>query len=166
MWSPGTVPAGIEPPLVELPSDEQRFTVSLPRPSQSYVQAGWLRAAYLAAFARFGYRHALRPLMEPIRAQIEDPNGNHIQRFILHGGSAPPDRRLMRSVTTPRSARSLIVQMGRHLVFLPGFHADGDTLYQRLTERALWPPSQRTLTSLRGPIYDWPTSPVPALDFA
>lgn len=153
--------------LAQLPEDEQEFTVSFPRHkhAESDVQAGWLRAAYLAAFARFGYRYALRPLMEPVRAQIADPSGNHLDRFILHGGAASTDHRMIRSITSPRSARSLIVLMGRHLIFLPGFHADSNTLYERLGRRARWPPPARSLRSLRGPIYEWPTRPILAFDF-
>lgn len=98
--------------------------------------------------------------MEPVRAQIADPTGNHLDRFILHGGSSAPAARMMFQVDRPRSLRSLAVGMGSHLVFLPGLGADSDTLYQRLGSRALWPLTSRSLLSLRGTDWGWPTSPV------
>jgi hypothetical protein len=153
--------------LVEGPVAEQRLTVTFPAHQyvMASVQAGWLRAAYLVAFARYGYRYCLRRLFNPVRAQIADPTGRHIERFYVVGASPPRDGRQLLSVATPRSMRSLTVVMGRHMIFLPGFHADSDTLYQRLGQRALWPPPSR---SLRFGVtrHSWPSKPEHSLDFA
>jgi hypothetical protein len=61
--------------LVTRPREEQALDVTFHthRFAPANVRAGWLRAAYLIAFARFGYRYALRPLMARVREQIADP---------------------------------------------------------------------------------------------
>lgn len=57
---------------------------------QGYVEArarvGWLRSAYLVAFALMGYRYALQPELKIVRQQIQEPDATHIPRFSLHRG--------------------------------------------------------------------------------
>ncbi len=153
--------------MVERPSHEQGFTVSFPeqRFVAMHAQAGWLRSAYLAAFAWFGYRYALRRLFDPVRAHIADPGESPLERYYLLGRTVPANRHALISVATPRSMRSVIVRMGRHLIFLPGFHADSDKLYERLAERVIWPPPSRSLR-LRGQVFPWPTRPAFGLDLS
>ena len=152
--------------MVRGPVADQSFTVTFPahRYVMADVQAGWLRAAYLVAFARFGFRYTLRRLFDPIRAQIADATGSHVDRFYLVGSTPPPHGRQLLSVARPHSLRSLVIVMGRHMIFLPGFHADSDTLYQRLGQRALWPPRPRSLR-FRATPYPWPSKPEYGLDF-
>jgi hypothetical protein len=152
--------------MVEGPVEQQGFSLSFPahRAAPANVEAGWLRTAYLIAFAKFGYRYALRPLFDPVREQIVDPAGKHVERFHL-AGPTPPGKRTLMSVETPRTLRSVMVVTGRHLVFLPGFNADSDTLYERLGARAQWPPRARSLRPT-GKLWTWPSSPELLLDFA
>jgi hypothetical protein len=142
----------------------QRLTFTFPRHrfERSTVAAGWLRAAYLLAFAKFGYRYALRSLFVPVRDQIADPTSAAIDSFYYFNLNAAPARRSMIAVAEPEPLRSLAVVNGRHLVYLPGFHADSDTLYERLRDPFSWPPGDQLV--LVGRAYLWPTRPELLLD--
>jgi len=148
------------------PVEEQSFNVSFPWNgfTSANVEAGWLRSAYLAAFARLGYRYAFRRLFAPVRAQIADPQGEHITRFYLGGAESPPTRRAVILIERPRSLRSVAVIMGRHCILLPGVHADSDTFYDRLAARATWPPRGRS-GRFDGKALGWPTRPLLSMDF-
>jgi hypothetical protein len=102
---------------------------------------GWLRSAYLAAFAVYGYRYALQPAFGPLRAAIADPDGRGLDPVILQSpddGALDP---LIAEVTAPASlAGCRAVVFGPRLVLLPPWGAPEDwfaTLRERVTmERA------------------------------
>jgi hypothetical protein len=149
--------------MVDGPVGGQGFDVSFPeyRYVSETVAAGWLRAAYVAAFARFGYQWAFQPSVEPVRAQIADPIETHIERFLVLGSQMPTDFRALVAVDRPRSLRgSVAVAMGRYLVFLPGFGPASSTVYERIAQRTYWPPRRRPMR-YTGTLFSWPTSPFP-----
>ena len=44
---------------------------------------GWMRSAYHAAFALYGYHYTLQPAFEPLRATIADPVRIYFEPFLL-----------------------------------------------------------------------------------
>ena len=91
---------------------------------ERHARVALLRSAYLVAFARLGYRYALRPTLEVVREQILDPGAELIERFSLHRGE-PMKRRALAWIEKPGVLESIVVQIDDHLVFLPGAKADG-----------------------------------------
>ncbi len=127
--------------------------------SEPKQQSSWLRAGYLAAFASFGYRFIFRPLFDPIRAQIRDPDRSLFSFFhFVRKESLVPSRFLM-VVQDPEWIKGILVQMGRHYVLLP--MSDGDhNFYARLEKGALQSPK----LNLSGKLFPWPASPEYRLD--
>lgn len=68
-------------------------------------------------------------------------------------------------IERPRSLEAVFVQIGDHLVFLPGLKADG-LIYERLKERKRWPPRLEALRSTKQTVFGWPTRPRHLLDEA
>lgn len=46
---------------------------------------GWMRSAYLAAFAVYGYRYVLQPAFAPLLAAVADPDGAPFEPVIIQG---------------------------------------------------------------------------------
>jgi len=145
----------------ERPSDGTSFRLSFRRRwAPADVDAGWLRAAYLVAFASLGYRYILRAELDPVRAQIQDPDGNHAPRAVLMDHRLPSTERHLRIVERPRTLRSVMVAMGRRAVFLPGPQINPD-FYEQLAARKIWPPRSR----LSAKVLAWPIGPELQLDW-
>jgi hypothetical protein len=94
----------------------------------------YLRAGYLAAFAKFGYGVILNAAFNIVRAKISDPGTPEPS---LCGIPIPQADETTRGFviieSPPELAGGLAIQMGRHLVLLPG---PGDlTFYQRVAGR-------------------------------
>lgn len=98
-----------------------------------YPDVSILRAAYLAAFALFGYRYILRPLLDPVREQIRQPAEKIIPYSLTPIRDAEDSERTIGYVYEPEWARSLMVQIGPFRVFLP-FSDTNTELYKRLDE--------------------------------
>jgi hypothetical protein len=129
------------------------------------ARLGWLRAAYLIAFAQFGYRYILRPAFEPLRAQLMSPD-----EAVLD----PPPVTIDPSAVGEHGGRLLmpstdvldivIVDMGWVYAFLPG--ADGSAgFFDTVIERVLALSQSRRQEAgivgldLPGGTLEWPTSP-------
>lgn len=150
--------------LVDAGTREWSLNLALvPRVRYRRALLGWLRAAYLAAFAALGYRYILRPQLALVREQLQKPDDRVIEDFSATMPRAPATERRLLLVEKPTALRSLTVQMGRHLVFLPGLDSDAD-LYTRLTrERAA--KNELFHAKLSGKTIPWPGRPEFALDF-
>jgi hypothetical protein len=123
---------------------------------------GWLRAAYLAAFAALGYRYIVRPELQIVRAQLADTTAEILPVFSMTMPAARRAERRLLLVEQPSWLRSLCVQMGRHAVFLPGLSA-ARGLYDRLARRS--GRNRHAELQLTGKLVPWPTKPELALDF-
>jgi hypothetical protein len=123
---------------------------SRPRPSS----VSWLKSAYVIAFAAFGYRYILHPALDIVREQIRDPEREVITRFSTLAPEAKRDTRILALVEDPPELRSILVQMGRHVVFLP--RPDDPDIYQRLKSAVRAAP--------KGTRLPWPVGPVFKLD--
>jgi hypothetical protein len=120
----------------------------------AHALAGWLRAAYLIAFAYFGYSYIVRPELAIVRSHITDPRGEHLVGFHILVPQAARDERQIVVVESPGWLEdSLAVQMGRHIVLLPGF--DSDTgLFDRLATS-----QEQGQVRLTGNVLRWPDRP-------
>ena len=112
----------------------------------------YLRAGYLAAFAKFGYRLILNAAFNIVRAKIEDPGALEPPLYAIRIPHADESARTIVIIESPQElASGLAIQMGRHLVLLPG---PGDmTFYQRVAGRT------GDAVQLTGQVVPWPTHP-------
>jgi len=118
-----------------------------------------LRAAYLAAFAKFGYRFVARDVFDPIRQVISNPTSASHDDFHLHIQTSVADRRIG-FVTTPAWAVALACQFDSHLILLPIF--DDDNLYDRIATAKREGPDAISISMTALP---FPTKPEHLLDF-
>jgi len=81
---------------------------------------GWMRSAYVLAFAALGYTYAFNVRLKEVWRQLGDPSAEIVDAcFYRDLRHAPPANRLL-MVEKPAEVQSILVQMGRHAVFLPG----------------------------------------------
>ena len=120
---------------------------------------GWLRAAYLVAFATFGYRYIFRRDVQVVREQVTDTGSDLLTVFSMTMAAAPRNERRILLVESPEHLRSVCVQLGRHLIFLPGLSPTPD-LYQILEERA----GRHEANTLSGKLVPWRRVPTLVLD--
>jgi hypothetical protein len=123
---------------------------------------GWLRAAYLGAFAALGYRYILHEALNCVREQIRTPNVTLIKSFSVSVPAASPQERLLAMLEEPPEIRSLIVRMGAHMVFLPEPDTNELDFYQRIEDGVARLAGRAACT---GKSIPWPTRPIFALDF-
>jgi hypothetical protein len=121
----------------------------------------WLRAAYLVAFAAFGYRYIARPALEIVREQIKRPKERMLPYMTGTDHSAAPTARKLLVGLEPADLACIAVQFGDRMLFLPSL-ADDEDFYPRLVAAGHKRPGQITV---HGPEVRWPTEPVLALDF-
>lgn len=109
------------------------LSVTLADPNGRLAKVSWLKSAYLAVFAMFGYRYALHSFLAPVRRQIQHPQEEHLTAFAFRLLKPVPfsQCRVFR-VARPELPACWGVLMGPVLVFLPD--GEPDRLYQRLAE--------------------------------
>lgn len=90
------------------------------RVSPTAARLSWVRAAYLVAFAAFGWRYAFQACLNPLRAQLAAPAASILPPLAFFDLGASRERRQLLVVEEPAEMRSLAVVLGRHTVFLPG----------------------------------------------
>lgn len=97
--------------------DGQRFSITSRKHYHPWrVQVALLKAAFLAAFARFGYRYALHPTLNVVREQIRNPNSQCLSSF---GGRFKEERTEAEMWHFLKPERALLVLFDRDFVFLP-----------------------------------------------
>jgi hypothetical protein len=82
----------------------------------------WIRSAYLAAFAVYGYRFALLRVLEPVRLRLASPQPAPAPQLVVEVPSMPSGPPRMFLVREPEHLRGLMVSFGRVRVFLPAWH--------------------------------------------
>jgi hypothetical protein len=120
----------------------------------------WLKAAYIVAFARWGYSYAFSPALRVVREQLRQPGEEIIRQFKLENRKSPRDTRFIIYIREPRELEGVAVGVGHHIVLLPA-NARDMTIYDRLEAALKSNPS----LSLTGDTYNWPTSPTYSIDF-
>lgn len=133
--------------------------LDFPTYSPRRENVGWLRAAYLAAFAKLGYGYILRPHLDVVREQINRPNEELIPVFTFGQPGSTSKEREMALIVEPADMSSIHVRFGQVRVFLPQSHPEDD-IYQRL---------QRISTTdsvpIKGKTLNWPKGPEFLMDF-
>lgn len=111
-----------------------------------------LRAGYLAAFAKFGYRWILSPAVKIVRDKIDTPALPLPSLFSMTIPTSTTDARAVIALSEPADlAGGLGVLMGRHLVLLPG--PNDLTFYDRVAAK------RGQQEQLNGTVLQWPTRP-------
>lgn len=150
--------------LSEAGITDKSFTVSLPRITYSpnHARVSWIRTAYLAAFALFGWKYILQKTLQPIREQLVNPLTVTLPLLSTYQPAGHPDRRQIWIVERPKEHQSLCVEWDRHRVFLPAPNdpINLDDLASRLGARTDGPVRHK----LGGKIAPWPTKPMHVLD--
>jgi HNH endonuclease len=134
------------------------------RVSLTSARLSWVRAAYLAAFAAFGWRYVFLSCLNPLRAQLADPPANILPPLALLDPGASPERRQLLVVQDPHELRSLAVVLGRYTVFLPGLEENPQPFAALATVLARFfalPMPRRQCVGKQVP---WPAEPRYALD--
>lgn len=120
---------------------------------------GFVRAAYLAAFAVLGYAYIFRPVFEPIRAALNGADDESLVLPVLRRGDGRADDRQIGLISEPTwLAGAVVVLIGQTAVILPNVDTPGDPLAELATRR------DRSPEDLHGNIttsvsFDWPTGP-------
>ena len=123
---------------------------------------GWLRAAYIVAFAKLGYRYVARPQLNVVRQQITQPERRVLKAFILTNLQLQKGDHQILVIRRPEwLMHCFAVPMGRHLVFLPGLERRVN-VYRRLARYR----STNSELEVSGHVLPWPTGPEFTLDFA
>ena len=122
-----------------------------------HEEASWLRSAYLATFAQFGYGLIGDPVYDVVREQIRNPVAELGLRPFTFPSPAP-ERWGLLVVKPDHEIPGIVVMMGRRFVQLP---FPGDTTFwprlHRVAERG-------TNVSLTGALRPWPKRPALELD--
>lgn len=126
------------------------------------AQVGWLRVAYLVAFAALGYGYIFRRQLRVVRWQLAAPEAEVLTYFSTTTATAEMTTRQLLLVEGPARWRSLTVQVGRHTVFLPHPDDRDAEIYQRLKEDGSRGGALKLDVS--GKIIPWPTQLVMGFD--
>ncbi|MCB1808692.1 MAG: HNH endonuclease [Candidatus Competibacteraceae bacterium] len=110
---------------------ERQLEVWYPnRFNEHYAMVGYLKIAYLYAFAKFGYRYILQDCMELVREQIQYPHVKLIWKWWLRRGESR-DKDMLYLFDDPLNC--LAVGINEHLVILPALMEPYDAV-RRLTK--------------------------------
>ncbi len=136
-----------------------QIRLSFPATDRRKTRVARLKSAYLAAFAKFGFRYAFDKRLSAIRQQLVTPHTEVVE----FPEFSPPDPDLSRDAiliaTKPLSA--LLVMIAGHAVVLPWLEESWSDveLYRRLAEV----PSKGVTFS--GAVISWPEKCELTLDF-
>jgi hypothetical protein len=140
-------------------SKDWKFSIELIVRHNPWREAvGWLRVAYLYAFAALGYNFILRPELNIIREQFQKPNDRIVPQAMKHTGS--PSGNGLSFVYSPTELRGIIVRLDVNLFFFPAY-VEASTLYDRL---ASYPSTGQKLT-MSGIHIDLPKRPLFEFDY-
>lgn len=121
------------------------------------ARVGLLREGYLAAFAAFGYRYALSEELAVVRDQINEPLSEAIPAFSGITPEGEPQDRYIGVARGEGVEGTLVVKIGRNLVFLP-FERSGSEAYSYLGQ------GQGDCQLTLSPAWTWPRRPAYLLD--
>lgn len=123
--------------LSETRSTDFRFTVTPQlRYFADHARVSWIRTAYLAAFALFGWNYILQPALQPIREQLMNSSTITLPLLSMYDPNGDPGRHEIWTIKQPTEHRSLLVIAGQQGMFLP-IPNDPRTLRNLLVASAL-----------------------------
>ena len=144
---------------VELgPAATGSFTIHLRPWDHRLSRVALLKAAYLVAFAAFGYWYILRSDFDPVRSEIREPGRGHIEALpILTDYSQKETTHRIIGVAAP--IKALAYQIGHDVVLLPHIEPDYE-FWDKMG--ALTAEAEGNLTCDK--VGDWPRYPEYRLD--
>jgi hypothetical protein len=126
------------------------------------ARAGYLRAAYLVAFAQFGYRYILNAALDPVRLQIRRPKDEIIPAATFGvAPTAPKTTKHLIVAREPAALRGIVVQLGRRIVLLPP--PNDRSFYDRVNAHRSRPDGALTIN---GDECEWPKTAMHQGDIA
>lgn len=144
-------------------STDFRFTITpRVRYSPDRARVSWIRSAYLAAFAAFGWTYILQSNLQPIRDQLANPSSVTLPLLSMYDSNGNSERRELWIVKKPVERRSLLVTWGRRGIFLPvpGDRRGLEELAESLGARSDVPVNY----TFGGDMIPWPSRPEHLLD--
>jgi HNH endonuclease len=123
------------------------------------AELGFVRSAYLAAFATFGYAYIFRTVFEPIRAVLNGADdGSLVLPVLLRAEGRAEDRHVGLISEPSWLAGAVLVVIGQTAIVLPNVDTPGDPLNELATRRDRSPEDlHRNITT--SPAFEWPTGP-------
>lgn len=112
----------------ELPSDSRELNISINvKYNKQKADIAYLKSAYLALFAKYGYNLIRHPVYNRIRNQIRNPNQISIQRYRFHlKDNSLPEFAIIASVSP---VQAIYIKIKNNLIALPDGIEDGDSIY-------------------------------------
>ena len=141
-------------------SDEFKVSLSADKFSAEKAMISLFRAAYLAAFAVFGYTYILGKSLDIVREQIRNPDKKNIPLFSSKNETNDLKKKILALVNEPPLHSGLMVQLGTNTFHLP-FFSDDLSFYDCLDKKV---DDNLTLTQT-AKIIGWPNQPEYILDF-
>lgn len=125
----------------------------------------FLRTAYLASFAIYGYRFILRPSMERVRLQVLQPGEGHCPPLFGFDASGSRTNASFMIVDEPSWARSITFEFGTRRVLFPRYGEEDLESFRARIQHGVTETGNGSvaLHGLGGPL---PTQPQHVLDFA
>jgi hypothetical protein len=121
------------------------------------AKIGDLRAAFLVAFAAFGYRYAFDPRLDIVRQQILNPTDNVIKAWTITLTQPKDNSNLLLFV---KSLQSIVVKFGRVGILLPWLNSSKDFYSELVTKH-----ESNIHMNIDGEFIKWPAQLDMALDF-
>jgi hypothetical protein len=143
-------------------AEAREFNVQFAGFNPQRAAIGWLRAAFLAAFAKLGYRYAYHPALSIVRDQITRYDQKVLPGFrCIMKMPAEPALQMM-VIEKPSELDGLAVIMHRHVVLLPHANESGMNFYDRAKTEGERDPEMQ----VSGRPISWPVGPEFLWDFA
>jgi hypothetical protein len=147
--------------------DAPEFSMQLmprQRVNRDRARVSWIRAAYIIAFARFGWNYVFQNALEPMRRHFKDPTSATLPILSMTDPGADPARRELWLIKEPIAQQCIMVVMGQQRVLLP-LPADPRSLEDLSTawvgDHDLTQPAQFSYT---GTLLHWPDKPSYSFD--
>jgi hypothetical protein len=121
------------------------------------ARISWIRAAYLAAFALFGWKYILQTALNPIREQLMNPLPITLPPLSMYAPDGDLGRREIWVIKEPAEYQSLLVVAGQHGVFLP--LPDDPRSLAELAGSLNIPAEGPATYAFTGAVSPWPSTP-------
>ena len=127
------------------------------RNTRRSAEIGLLKSAYIAAFAKFGYRYILRHALDVVRRQIEQPIGTDIEHIRARISETLDPKHALLLFREPTEC--LGVKIGQSLILLPWLQDNGVDHWEWQQQAAITPSFIG-----RAKMLPWPKRPEMILD--
>jgi hypothetical protein len=142
-----------------------RFTITpRMRINADRARTSWIRAAYIVAFARFGWRYIAQPALDLMRRHFKDPASVTLPILSMTHPDGDPTRREIWIIREPIERRCVMVVLGQRRVLLPlpdDNRSLEDLSHAWVGDHDITQPAR---FSANGVQFAWPDKPMYSLD--